>query len=360
MTDKVVFFFECVVTYSSGEVNQQRFEIEAEANAPLKDVIKEFMIVYDKQTRNNDNAPKLSIYYDPNLEIDELVTAIVLGPDNQVIGEADLEAPPAQAGYGEGTRFLLSPSQMVVGAGTKVRALESSIPVAGNGGGVSRPPAPPSSFANKNGGGGRGGKKPHEIRMARIRNEIEDFLTLVEKNRENIEVVSPPEAEIDRVWNLSRPLIFRLKGVAGPVAGVNGGYTMRREHTFKLVFPRGYPENASFKIYCPPGGAPPLFHPNVSPQVDIDGEGHYICVFPSEKPSKKRRLWNAIMKLEAIIQWRTANLEELDAMNKPAAALYADRRSMTLQGPQLSAIYASHSEESHISVRVVEVDREEP
>lgn len=313
MSELVRFFIQCRVYLSAGDLqgSLSEFEVEAEAHLPLKQLIKEFLVAYHESILEipEPERPELNIFVDEDTPIEQCVTARVLD-ENGNYTVLNLDTVPAQEGYPSGTKIEIVPGQFIVGV--KIVKAGHRRP-AGNGG----------RSAGPRGGGSVGPPPERATRRARIQNELEQLALLAKANPTLMEIIEP--RSISEVWMLSKPLLVRMT-VEGWIRNAAGRLEPRLRHDVKVTFPPRYPVDQPFKVACV-AGPPPIFHPNVSPEPDADGSGHYICLYTEDVPPNRRTLVEAFVKLEALIAWRAASLNDVDAMNRDAAMLYRDGSS---------------------------------
>lgn len=324
MTSYNEYTIVCLVKADPEDPGQwQEFDIEAESGQTLGTIVLEFLAAFQQQVEElpEDERSYTNIFIDDEADLDQAVTVTTadeMGNDVQV----PLDIPPAELGYPDGTQFVLQPGRFIVGVRIFSRKKRSERPSPARGRSTPAPSPPPVPAAPS-----AEAAAAARTRKQRIRNEVEDFLSLLDRNSDLLELISPSRDEIANVWQLAKPLVFAVHA-CGWAVGDGGEPVARDRHVVKLSFPPGYPTKKPFKLVSVPT-EPPIFHPNVNPVVDEDGAGHYICLYTDDVEPSKRYVAQALAKLEALIQWRTGNLDTVDAMNKRAAELFgAEDRTM--------------------------------
>lgn len=167
-------------------------------------------------------------------------------------------------------------------------------------------------------------------RIARIKSEVQSFIELTEINSEVLRVVTP--ARLEHVWLYREPLRIRMSGVKG-WAGTGERWELRSQHQFVIIFPREYPDEP-FQISCDRSG-PPLFHPNVHAR----GDGAYcVSVFGETATPRSWSLVDAVLRLEAQVQWRAFTAGAREALDTRARALFEDASNAAMRNLQYSVI----------------------
>lgn len=141
------------------------------------------------------------------------------------------------------------------------------------------------------------------LRSDRIRKEWELLERFRELNPSQLEIVehqTRPTEDVFLVRLLNSPGIERLEGEE---------LLLRDTHTFRLCYPRFYPE-IPIECYV----QEPLFHPNIKPETG------FVCLW--EQASSRDTIVQALARAQAMAAYRMVNLGEAHLMNRPAAEWY--------------------------------------
>jgi hypothetical protein len=103
--------------------------------------------------------------------------------------------------------------------------------------------------------------------------------------------------------------------------------SVREEHTFRLCFPRFYPD-VPIECYV----KEPLFHPNVRPDTG------FVCLW--ERFNLDYTAIQAVCRTQAMAAYRMLNLRNEHVMNNEAAQWYEQKGKpaglVPLDGPELT------------------------
>lgn len=288
MSDMIRMNLRCLVFRGPDDLEGEltSFEVDAEAHLSLGRVVREFLIAYLQSHLELPEArrPEIPIYVDEEVPLEQCVMVQHVDADGEPEERLSLDLVPARAGYGSGSTFQLSPGELVIGSAAEAGS---------------------------------------STRRLRIENELKELVRLAEANPDAISLLSPKP--LGDVWRLSQPLVVRIYR-RGWARGADGRIYERPAHDVRVSFPPRFPVEQAFRVGCV-SDADPIYHPNVSPTLDRDGTGYYVCLYTDDVAPLRRSLVEAFVKLEALIGWRAANLDAVDAMNEEAAEHYRSRPS---------------------------------
>ncbi len=166
-----------------------------------------------------------------------------------------------------------------------------------------------------------------QLRMERIETEVRSLAELARQNPDIMRLTSPNPLEYS--WLRSLPVELALTNTPGWVQR-GQDVVVSKQHTFRVVFPVGYPSAIPFAVYSLPDHGL-LHHPNVDPNTGA------MCLFLPDQRGVDRTLCEAIVGLERLVLWQD-RAGALNDMNVQAVEHWENRSEMRLLGPcRLSA-----------------------